>query len=235
MINTQAIGTASKVVGPGSAALKYDLLTALLVTATRGTPVQARLAVRLSLIITARFNWRSGMFAVGQRELSRMWGVTERTAKREMAHMRDLGWISVSVPAARGRVTQHRIELAAVLNTTMAYWDAVGPDFAARMTGAPAPDVSNVVPLHRETAEIAEDATFWGGVATRLQTQDPAVYATWLAALVPVVQSEGQLVLQAPSKFSADYVRSHYSTRIAAAAAAHLGEQVRVTILAQGG
>ncbi|MEJ2031079.1 MAG: hypothetical protein P8X66_14795, partial [Maritimibacter sp.] len=94
----------SRIAGPGASAIKYDILTALLVTAAQGSPVEARLALRLSLLITARFNWRQGSFAIGQREIARMWGVTERTAKRELAEMRGRGWITIAVPAARGRV-----------------------------------------------------------------------------------------------------------------------------------
>ncbi|MEO0945774.1 MAG: hypothetical protein AAFY06_13185, partial [Pseudomonadota bacterium] len=104
-----------RITGPGSAALKYDVLTGLLVLAAQGEPADARLAMRLSLLITARFNWRSGTFAVGLRELSRMWGVTERTTKREMSAMRGRGWIVIHTPAARGRVAVYRIDLPTVM------------------------------------------------------------------------------------------------------------------------
>ena len=107
--------------GPSAGAAKYDVLTALLVMALQGETVEARLALRLSLLITARFNWRKSVFAVGQKELARMWGVTERTVKREMAEMRSRGWIEVAVPAARGRVAEHRIMFETVLGVTMPY------------------------------------------------------------------------------------------------------------------
>jgi len=226
--------TGRNVSGPGSAALKYDILTALLVTATCGDAVAARLALRLSLVITARFNWRSGTFAVGQREMARMWGVTERTAKREMAELRSRGWIAVAVPAARGRVAQYRIELPEVLAATMPHWEAVGPDFAARMVAAPEPlpDVSNVVPLRRDVGLPLEDGTGWASVAARLQSQDPGVYGAWFAPLVPVDVESGILTLRAPSRFIADYVTTHYLARLLAAASA--GGQgirdVRVTV-----
>ena len=107
--------------GPSAGAAKYDVLTALLVMASQGETVEARLALRLSLLITARFNWRKGVVSVGQKELARMWGVTERTVKREMSQMRARGWIEVSVPAARSRVAEYRIDFEAVLATTMPY------------------------------------------------------------------------------------------------------------------
>lgn len=213
-------GMRRKITGPGASALKYDLLTALLVTAARGAPDVARLALRLSLLITARFNWQRESFAVGQKEIARMWGVTERTAKRDMAAMKARGWIAVSVPAARGRVAQHRIALDAVLRETMPHWDAVGPDFVARMTGLPEqPEVpaGNVVPFQRGQVPAAAEGTPWQAAAERLRQQDPAVFNAWLAGLVPAGEAQGLLVLMAPSRFVADYVRTHYLTRVIAA------------------
>ncbi|MEP5154568.1 DnaA N-terminal domain-containing protein [Planktotalea sp.] len=221
----QPVVAGQKVAGPGSASLKYDFLTALLTLSaqTEGTP--SRLAVRLSLIVTARFNWRLGYFAVGQRELARMWGVSERTAKREIAHMRSFGWISVDKPAARGRVAQHRINFETVLRDTMPYWDAVGPDFTARMTQQGSEtsqrDESNVVPLHAHIeTKPPQDGSLWAEVAERLYQQDTALFAAWFAKLVEVDVEGGILTLAAPNAFVADYVRTHHQTRLLAAAVA---------------
>lgn len=210
------------VAGAGSAALKYDVLTALLILAAQGNPVEARLAMRLSLLMTARYNWRSGTFSVGLRELARMWGVTERTAKREMSAMRSKHWIAVSVPAARGRVAKYRIDLPILLRATMPFWDKVGPDFTARMAGAPEPEPSsNVVPLLKpDSALPAPDDMGWSRAAIRLRDQDPAVYQAWFASLSALEIDSGVLILAAASKFQADYVRSHYKTRILAAVTA---------------
>ena len=214
--------TTRKITGPGASAIKYDVLTALLVTAARGDGVESRLALRLSLLITARFNWRTGTFAVGQREMARMWGVTERTAKREMAEMRARGWITVTVPAARGRVAQHRIAFDALLRETMPHWDAVGPDYAARMTGLPEPEAApgNVVAFKPRSEPLAGQGTPWGAAAERLRQQDPAVFHAWFAGLVPAGTEDGVLTLMAPSRFVADYVRTHYFTRLLAATVA---------------
>ena len=222
---------ARNITGPGSAALKYDILTALLVTAAQGEATEARLALRLSLLITARFNSRSGTFSVGRREMARMWGVTERTAKREIAEMRARGWIAVHVPAARGRVAQYRIELPRVLAITMPHWQAVGPDFAARMVAAPdpAPEASNVVPLRREAALPEEDGSGWARAAAQLQAQDPAVWGAWFAPLVPVGAESGILTLLAPSRFLAEYVTTHYHSRLLAAVSGQGVREVRVT------
>lgn len=210
-----------KIAGRGAAALKYDVLTALLVTAARGDPVDGRLALRLSLLITARFNWRAGTFAVGLREMARLWGVTERTAKREVAAMRQRGWVALAVPAARGRVATHRIDLPVLLRATMPHWDAVGPDFAARMVGAPEPAASNIVPLPRRQHALPEpDGTGWSDAAQALRAQDPAVFEAWFAPLQSLDVEGGVLSLAAPSRFVADYVRTHYKTRLLAILAA---------------
>lgn len=208
--------------GPGSAALKYDLLTAMLALAAQGDPVEARLALRLSLLITARFNWRSGSFSVGLRELASMWGVTERTAKREMSAMRARNWISVKVPAARGRVATYQIEFSNVLRASMTFWESVGPDFSARMVGAPqAEPQSNVVPLRSGQAKLPEpDDIGWAEAATRLRAQDPAVFEAWFAPLTALDLDGGVLTLMAPTRFLANYVRTHYRTRLLAALSA---------------
>ncbi|SHF64016.1 DnaA N-terminal domain-containing protein [Loktanella atrilutea] len=205
--------------GPQAGALKYDVLTALLTLAAQGSPVQGRLALRLSLLITARFNWRMGQFCVGQREIARMWGVTERTAKRDLAQMRNLGWISVTIPAARGRVATHAIHFDAVLPDTMPYWTAVGPDFTARMTGAaamPEAAVSNVVPL-RPAPVVTGDDGIWAAAIQRLQQDAPALFQAWFSGLRMRTCDGGVLRLVAPTRFIADYVRSHYTGHLMAA------------------
>lgn len=207
--------------GSSAGAAKYDVLTALLVMASRGEAVEARLALRLSLLITARFNWRKGVFAVGQKELARMWGVTERTVKREMAELRARGWIEVAIPAARGRVAEHWIHFDAVLGETMRYWTAVGPDFAARLIGAPKPEgqESNVIPL-REEAPLLTESGLWSRIANHLRAQDPAVYEAWFSQLVYVDVEQGVLKLMAPTRFLANYISSHYQGHLLGAALA---------------
>ncbi len=221
MIQSGLLNKGSGITGPGSASAKYDVLTALLVTASQAEGVEARLALRLSLLITARFNWRRGVFAVGQRELARMWGVTERTVKREMSELRRLGWISVDIPAARGRVAQYKIDFQTVLRATAPFWDAVGPDFAARIAGAPEQeeqDASNVVPLHSgSNTPAVSDVPLWVDVSERLREQDAKLYNAWFARLEAVKVEDGVLLLLAPSRFAGEYIKTHYLTRLKAA------------------
>ncbi|WP_171060798.1 DnaA N-terminal domain-containing protein [Poseidonocella sp. HB161398] len=214
-------GGARKLAGPGASSIKYDLLTALLVAATCGDAETSRLALRLSLLITARYNWRQERFTVGQKEIARMWGVTERTAKRDMAAMRGRGWIEVSMPAARGRVAQYRILFDAVLRATSGYWNAVGPDFAARMSEtpeAPGETPANVVPLQKPAGALpAMDGTLWSRALAELAAKDPAMAGAWFARLAEVDAEGGTLTLMAPSRFVAAYVETHFQTRILAA------------------
>lgn len=210
-------GVPGQVTGPGASAVKYDILTALLVTATNGAPVPARLALRLSLLITARFNWRRGTFTVGQVEMARLWGVTERTAKREVAELRARGWIEVAVPAARGRVAEHRIRFDAILAQSRAHWEAVGPDFVARMSPAPERPSAEIVPLRIATSHpvpTGEDDTGWTTLAARLAEEDAATYGAWMAGLTPVALEAGVLTLIAPSRFVATYVTTHHKARL---------------------
>lgn len=205
----------------GSTAIKYDILTSLLALAAGGQGVEQRLALRLTLLITARYNWRRATFNVGQREIARMWNVTERTAKREMSALRQLGWIAVTVPAARGRVAEYEIVFPAVLASTQPYWPAVGPDFEARMsqTQAPpndAPASDNVIPLHNATP-ADRTGQVWPAAATFLEKQDPTLFAAWFAQLEEDDIDVGRMTLTAPSRFIAGYVETHFRPRLLSA------------------
>ncbi|MEX0281715.1 MAG: DnaA N-terminal domain-containing protein [Arenibacterium sp.] len=217
-----SFGPKRRAVGAGASAFKYDVLSALLVMAAQGDPVVARLSLRLSLLITARFNWRRGVFAVGQKELARMWGVTERTAKREMAALRARGWIVLRLASARGRVAQYEIDFDTVLRETVPFWSSIGSDFVARLSDTPEPvaPASNVVPLRPVAITPEPDDNGWGQAAAQLQAQDPAVFNAWFAGLQALDVTSGVLTLAAPSRFVADYVRTHFLSRLLVAVVA---------------
>ncbi|MCB6179077.1 hypothetical protein LHP98_13210 [Rhodobacter sp. Har01] len=73
--------------------------------------------------------------AVGQAEIARLWSLEERSVKREMARMRELGWISLRRPPAQGRVAVHGLDLGTIMAQTRAAWANLGSDFEVRMTG----------------------------------------------------------------------------------------------------
>ena len=213
------------IMGPNAQALKYDVLTALQALGAHGERPARRLALRLAFLVTARYSWTSRSFCVGIRELARMWNVSERSAIRDMVLMRRLGWIAVTVPAAKGRVAHHRIDLPAVLTASMPHWDAVGEDFAARMAGVPERgrpqegEGGNVVPLRPEERALPEDdGTGWQGAAIRLMQQSPASYRNWFSQLAAGGLKDGVLTLRAPSAFAAHHLRTHHHTQVLAAA-----------------
>ena len=102
-------------VGRQAASRKYDLLTALGVHACHGDKHRQRLVLRLMTLIVARYNWQSDEITVGQREIAALWGVDERTVKRDIARLRALGWLVQHRAAVRGRVASHGLDLAAIL------------------------------------------------------------------------------------------------------------------------
>ena len=211
----------ARATGPQAAARKYDILTALLVLGQYDHGTHGRLAQRLALLITARFSWRTETFCVGVRELGKLWGVTERTAKREMAQLRTFGWISVHRAATRGRVAEHRIHIAAVLNDTRQFWDAVGPDFAARMGQGGEPEDQTVVPFptaRAASAPVSAEGTLWPAIAEALNAADAALYQTWFAKLAEADCGGGCLTLTAPSAFVRSYIETHLRQRLIAAA-----------------
>ena len=215
------------IMGPNARALKYDILTALHVLGAHGDHPAKRLALRLSFLITARYNWPSRSFSVGIQELARMWNISERSAIRDMVQMRKLGWLTVIVPAAKGRVAHHRIDVPTVLKASMPYWDAVGPDFSARMAGVSEhaqsgeKGGSNVVPLRPDEHALPEDNdTGWQAAALRLVQQSPNNYRNWFSQLVALSNEEGVLTLRAPTAFAAHHLRTHFHTLVLAAVVA---------------
>jgi hypothetical protein len=209
-----------KATGPRAAALKYDILTALLSLGMQDKGVDGRLAQRLAVLITARLSWRTETFSVGIREIARLWAVTERTAKRDMALMRARSWISVHRNATRGRVTEHRVNIEDVVIATRMCWPAVGPDFVERMGQGGQGSVADqtVVPFPSSpTAPPTPDGSVWGAAALLIHNTDPALYGAWFTQLREVEHGGGRLVLAAPSRFISNYVETHLIGKLLAA------------------
>ena len=191
--------------GPGASAFKYDLLTALGAHACAGDKHRQRQALRLMVLITARYDWRSDMLTTGQREIAALWSVDERTVKREVARLREMGWLVLKRPAARGRVACHGLGVAAILADTRLAWDAVGPDFVARLAG-PQPVSDKVIAFPAPDMPAGP----WGRVAAAWAKTDPATHLAWIAPLRCDGIVDGLLILRAPSAFHATYVRTHH-------------------------
>ncbi|HIP22182.1 MAG TPA: hypothetical protein EYG79_01085 [Rhodobacteraceae bacterium] len=214
---------AGKAVGRNASTQKYDILTALGTFALAQDKGLQRLALRLMVLITARYNWRLNELSMGQREIARLWAVNERTVKREMAKLRNLSWLSVKTPAARGRVATYAIDFHRISTATQKNWPSVGPDFVERMAELyPA----NVVKIDfgrgagqgAQPIATPEPTGQWGEMRSLLRAQDESVFQNWFARLRFVGFAEGKLELAAESSFLARYIETHLSRALMSAA-----------------
>ncbi|MGR3570693.1 DnaA N-terminal domain-containing protein [Brevirhabdus sp.] len=231
----------AKPVGRNASALKYDILSALGVTALAGDKHRQRLMLRLMVLITTRYNWQNNELSIGRAEIARLWSVEERTVKREMAKLRSAGWLEVKRAGVKGRVTVYALNMAALMAQTAPEWDTIGSDFTARMqerhgggadmragpgegldalaAGTADPNVIPFQPLQpRGRGTSAEDT--WGLALARLRREDPALSRAWFAQLSEMAHEDGCVTLAAPSRFVADYVSTHLLARLLNAYAA---------------
>lgn len=207
----------ARATGRNAAVMKYDLLTALGSHACAGDKHLQRLVLRFITLIVARYNWQSDELSVGQREMAELWSVDERTVKRDIARLRGLGWLVVKREAARGRVALHGLGVEAILRRTEGDWARVGSDFVGRMAQPAAdPPQGNVVAFPG-VARI-EGQGLWAEVQRRLQAENPALYLAWFAKLTAEAGEDGVLRLTAPTRFHADFVKTHYLDRVRALA-----------------
>lgn len=215
----------AKPVGRNASALKYDILSALGVTALAGDKHRQRLMLRLMVLITTRYNWQNNELSIGRAEIARLWSVEERTVKREMAKLRSAGWLEVKRAGVKGRVTVYALNMAALMAQTAPEWDTIGSDFTARMQerhgggadmrsgNGESPDAvagadPNVIPFQpRGRTALAEDT--WGLALARLRREAPALSTAWFAQLSEMAHEDGCVTLAAPSRFVADYVSTH--------------------------
>ncbi|MEL7107322.1 MAG: DnaA N-terminal domain-containing protein [Pseudomonadota bacterium] len=204
--------------GRYSAAIKYDILTAVGALALSQGKHDQRRSLRFLTLVTARYNWPRNRLAVGQREIAALWHCDERTVKREMAQLRAMGWLVLKRQGRRGHVAEYGLDIDKIQSTTRPVWAAIGPDFTLRQEGLPD---GNVVPLTPRADIPAPDLTSadeWGLTAALIHREDPASYAAWIRPLRRVGRSGGRLTLAAPSRFHAAYVETHLKSRLIAAA-----------------
>ncbi len=207
----------ARIVGRAASAQKYDVLTALGAHALAGDAQLQRIALRLMTLITARYNWAKDELVVGRRELARLWCVTERTVKREMAVLRTLGWLEVKRPSARNRITAYRIRFDVILRDSCHAWPNVGPDFQERLATTQEPS-SSVVPFPKLNTQT--DVTpmpgqgGWTQACSAFEAHDKSLYSAWIAPLKPIQRQGSVLVLLAPSRFHAHYVSQHLLARL---------------------
>ncbi len=229
---------AKRLTGPQAGSLKYDLLTAMSVAGLHGSPGFQTSMMRLIALVTARYNWRLDELSVGQRDMARMWGVDERTVKREIKRLAEADILVRKRQGVRGRVGAYRLNLSAVYRCSEPHWEEIGPDFVDRMqVNYPAID-ARVVKVDFATPErtlSAEDQSLsgageWRHVAQYLRTQEPDLYKNWFDALEFVGFEHAKLDLKAPSKFVARYIETHLMPRLTHAVEEKLGPVTQVMI-----
>jgi len=209
----------AKPVGRNSAALKYDMLSALGIYALSGDKHRQRTVLRIMSLITTRYNWQTNQLSIGREEIARLWSVDERTVKREMAKLRAIGWISVKRPGVRGRVAVYELDLKQMMLDTQETWPAIGSDFQERMgQGAQPAEPTNIVPFKVSVMPATpQGEDVWGQVQKLLHGRDPELWSSWFRHLVESDRAGGCVTLTAPSRFVADYVTQKWSGRILAA------------------
>lgn len=220
-----------KAVGRTGGTRKYDLLTILGVHALSQGKTLQRQTLRLICLITARYNWQNDQLSVGQAEMARLWSVDTRTVKREMAALRERGWLVEKRAAARGRVAVYGLGIARILEDTRETWERVGPDLVERLDPATQPEADmperKIIPFPQ--APLPEGEGVWPRIARRLQAEDAGIYRAWFAGLE--VEEQGrEICLKAPSNFHATYLRTHLMARLEAAAAPE-GQGVRLRLV----
>lgn len=223
-----------KLVGQKAPAIKYDILTAIGLIGLHGPAAQQVSMLRLSTLITARYNWRLGELTVGQSQMARMLNVTERTIKREVKRWTALEILTCKRKGVRGRVGAYQLNLFGVSKLSEPFWDAVGHDFADRMSAVFPKPAETVVSVdfapHRgaEAPDVPKGP--WQRVSARLREQYPQQHASWIAQLTFVSDVEGRFTLRAPSAFAAQYIKTHLGQALSAAIAVEIAANPRLVI-----
>lgn len=219
-----------KHVEPRAGAFKHDLLTSLSVAGLHGHPTTQTSLMRLTALITARYNWRVEEVNIGHAELGGLWSVNDGTVKREMKRLPEMGVLTCVRPGVRGRVGAYRLNYRQIYEMSQPVLAAVGPDFEDRMmevSGArtvvrvdfqtPAPQVMPKPALPPQTL-----AGVWGAVRRRLKAEHPAIFDSWFAKLVQEACSDHALTLRAPNGIFSRYIETHFAVKLAAAVDAEM-------------
>lgn len=225
---------AKRLTGPQASSAKYDVLTALsMIGLHRGGSAQATV-LRLIAVVTARYNWRLDELSICQRDMARMWGVSERTAKRDVKAWITERWVTQKRAGVRGRAGAYKLDLVEINRQVAPLWELVGPDFVERMA-APPPAEENVIRPQFgviPAAPVEVERGTWPAVVDRIRASDPAIHGAWIAPLRVVEEAADRITLRAPSRFAASYIQTHVMGVLSDAVAAEMGQGVRVSVIA---
>ena len=187
-----------------------------------GTPTEQTSLMRLSLLITARYNWRIEMVSVGHSELARLWAVNDRTVKREMKRLMVMGIITCIRPGVRGRVGAYRLNYRRIYEASRNCWAAVGGDYEDRMrevsgeTTVVKVDFQSQSKMPVKPQLVVDGGTgTWGAVRQKLKAEHPALFESWFAKLVQDKVEDHVLILRAPNSFVSRYIETHFAETLA--------------------
>lgn len=219
--------------GPQAASAKYDVLTALsMIAFARGGAAHISV-LRMIGLVTARYNWRLDELCVCQRDMARMWGVTERTAKREVKAWVDGRLMIRTRVGVRGRAGAYRLDLVEIREQAAPLWSRVGPDYVERMAPVEAVDTQNEAhPDIPERSDVPALPGTWAAASRRLRVVDHAVHAAWIEPLNLSGDDGTTIRLTAPSRFAAHYLQTHLMRRISEAVEAEIGPGRRIEVVA---
>jgi len=226
---------AKKLTGVKAGSLKYDLLTALAVSGLHLDARQQIATARLVALITARYNWRQDEFCVGQRDLARMWNVTERTVKREIKYWLDQRLVICKRQGVRGRVGAYRLNYAEIYRMSQPFWENVGPDFVERMAETNPVREAKVVAVDFRNPQVAPeppetDHQTWRAACQRMRQLHPEHYSNWLGALSYGTDDGRILVLNTQNRFVAHYIQTHLMGVLSEAVEATIGTRKRIEV-----
>lgn len=228
-----------RLTGINASSLKYDLLTALTVAGLHLDARHQMSTTRLTLLITARYNWRSDEFCVGQRDLARMWNVTERTVKREIKFWLEKHLIICKRQGVRGRVGAYRLNYAEIYKLSAPYWQNIGPDFHDRMAETnPVQNTKVVTVDFGNHQSSSEEPTFvsvkgpheWNSACKLMNKLHPEHYRNWISRLSFESDVDQILELKAKNQFVAHYVQTHLLPILVEATEVTLGPRKRIIV-----
>ncbi len=220
----------TRLTGPQSGVAKYDLLTALSLLGLHGEPRTQISALRLIALVTARYNWRIDELCVCQRDMARMWGVTERTVKREVKAWIEARWLNCVRQGVRSRAGAYRLDLVEIHHRAQGLWPLVGTDFVDRMAAG---HESPAVAVPQLEAVLADEVVLrgtWRAASRRLRLVDPAGHAAWFAPLRLLSDEGGTVTLAAPTRFVAHYIETRLRPVLAEAVAVEMGPERRIVL-----
>lgn len=227
----------ARATGPGAGVYKYDILTALTLWGLRLGATEQATALRLVALITARYNWQRDEVSIGHRDLARLWGVTERTVKRELKRLFALELLELLRPGVRGRVASYRLRPETVARLSRDHWEDVGPDFCERLAAQAGravvqegPSVLRVDFGKLKAAPEAEGDP-WSRVLARLAQAAPDAYAPWFSRLELRGVSEEGIELAASSPFVMRYIETHFGELLRAAVTEVFGAERPLKLL----